>query len=539
MKIWVAALALVACNQTGSLQLDLQLPDSPDLRPTGMTSVSVVATSPDIGTQTNTAILNGQTFSAGDLPVGTGIQVDVLFHDESNRLVGVGEAPNLIDIKGDKANTLSIPVRRPFVYTSSGTKLYSYDPTIDSREDKFQGTLTNVSSPQLAISVGGDRLVVAGTSSLVVVDTATNMTLGSMISIPGTIKDAAQVPNSHRIAVAHSTGISIVDIDTAIVTTTAIGVEGMTMTSVDRVTVGPAADGHMVAYGLIGRVAPPAGPEDACTGTSQFVEVNADSPEASVTATSLGASVSDLAAAPDAAMLFGTLPCVGQVARIDDTGKMSMLASLPRAAVLAVSDQRVWAVGTKASTPICTNSSGRTACTPTSVADCNATSGTVYLYVTTGASLIIDSIPLDGGDPTEVDVPEPRENMVSQDDEAHQHVQELRAMSLVPVDLVTLPGSQYLALVTQNLYYIAALADSSGTQEILPCLKTQTADWMLMDMSSASTAARVRTKCDLMVGPTPNGTIFPNWACEDAPAGQMPTQGAYTPTSVGALFGAR
>lgn len=505
-----------------------------------MTSVSVVASSAELGTQTNTSLLQGNSFTAGDLPVADGVQVDVLFHDDSNRLVGIGEAPNLIDIKGDKTTSLSIPVRRPFVYASSGSKLYSYDPTLDSREAKFQGQLAGVSAPQLAISVGSDRLVVAGNTSLVVIDTATNTITGQMMSIPGMIKDAAGVPNSHRIAVAHSTGISIVDIDAGTVTTTAIGIEGMSNTPVDRITVGPAADGHMVAYGLISRVAPPSGPEDTCMGASFLVEVNADAPEASVTGVALGAGVSDLAAATDSPGLFGTLPCAGQVVKIDDQGKTTTLAMLSRAAVLAVSDQRVWAVGTKPATPVCVNSSNQqVACTSSSVADCNATSGTVYLYVTTGASLVIDSIPLAGGDPTEVDVPEPRENMVSQDDDAHQHVQELRAMTLLPVDLVALPGSQYLSLITQNMYYIAALVDGSSNQEILPCLKTQTADWMLMDMSSASTAARVRTKCDLTVGPTPNGTIFPRWACEDAPAGQMPTQGEFTPMSVGALFGAR
>src|SRR5258706_7644957 len=87
-------LSALSCTSSGSLELDLTLPTVDNLRPTGMTSVSVVATSPDIGTISNTSILTGQSFSAGDLPVGTGIQIDVLFHDVSNRLVGVGEAAN-------------------------------------------------------------------------------------------------------------------------------------------------------------------------------------------------------------------------------------------------------------------------------------------------------------------------------------------------------------------------------------------------------------------------------------------------------------
>src|SRR5450432_2774613 len=161
-----AGCLVFGCTSTGSLDLDLQLPTVPDLRPTGMTTVSVVATSPEIGSIANTSILNGQSFSAGELPVGTGIQIDVLFHDVSNRLVGVGEAPVLVDIKGDQTTKLAIPVRRPFVYASSGSKLYSFDPTLDPRDAKFQGTLSGLTSPQLAVSVGGDRLVVASMNEL-------------------------------------------------------------------------------------------------------------------------------------------------------------------------------------------------------------------------------------------------------------------------------------------------------------------------------------------------------------------------------------
>ncbi|HEX7701631.1 MAG TPA: hypothetical protein VF403_12930, partial [Kofleriaceae bacterium] len=96
MKIWLATLCVAGCTQSGSLTLDLTLPTNADLRPTGMTSISVVASSPDIGTISHTSILEGQSFAAGDLPIADGVQVDVLFHDDSNRLVGIGEAPNLV-----------------------------------------------------------------------------------------------------------------------------------------------------------------------------------------------------------------------------------------------------------------------------------------------------------------------------------------------------------------------------------------------------------------------------------------------------------
>ena len=495
-----------------------------------MTTVSVVATSPDIGSMSNTSVLNGQSFSAGELPVGNGVQIDVLFHDVSNRLVGVGEAPTLVDIKGDQTTTLTIPVRRPFVYASSGSKLYTFDPTLDPRDAKFQGTLSGLTSPQLAVSVGGARLVVASMNQLQIIDTATHMVMGSPIAVPGMVHDAAPVPGSNRIAVGHSAGISIVDLDSMTVANGA-------GPSVDKITVGPTTDGHLVAYGLVGRVAPPAGPVEPCTGTSSIISVDVDTPTAA-TPMALPQAISDLAASPDSAMLFVTLPCSGKVSRLDGTTFTDM-STLERAAILTVAGERIWAAGTHASVPSCSNAAGNpTACTPTAMADCSAT-GTTIDWVTMGGHLIVQSIPVGGGTPISVDVPEPRETMVSSDDPARQHAQVLRTLAMTPVDLVALPGGQYVGLVTTNTYFITALVDQLSGQMILPCLKATTGDWQLMDMASSTVSERVRTQCALTIGTRPPSTVFPNWECEAAPDGQKPTMGEFTPISVGALFGAR
>src|SRR4051812_20928012 len=264
-------LAASACGE-GSLELTLSLPSQPDLRPTGMTTVTITASAPGQSAIGNTSVLGSGAVSVGDLPVGDDIQIGVGLRDVSNRIVGVGEAGQAIDIVGDKATKLSIPVRRPFVYAASGTALYSFDPTLDPRDAKFQGTLSGVTSPQLTISVGGDRLAVIGGTSVQVVVTETNTVMGS-ITVPGMISDAAAVPGSHKLAIAHGGGIAIVDLDGGSVQNAAVG-------PVDRVTVGPGSDGLMVAYGLVGRVSPPDKPKDlaTCTGTSKIVSVSVDSP---------------------------------------------------------------------------------------------------------------------------------------------------------------------------------------------------------------------------------------------------------------------
>ena len=59
---------------------------------------------------------------------------------------------------------------------------------------------------------------------------------------------------------------------------------------------------------------------------------------------------------------------------------------------------------------------------------------------------------------------------------------------------------------------------------------------MLLDMASSSIAQRVRTQCQLTVGPA---TTFPMWACDTPPDGERSKVGDYAPSSIGALFGAR
>src|SRR5947209_17902477 len=116
---------------SGSLELDLSLPEAMDLRPQGYSEVTVIATQKDVEIA-NTALKDSAQF--GDIPVGDGYQIDVLLRDPSSRLVGVGEAPNLVDVQSGQTTQVSLPVRRPFLYAASGSTLYTYDPTLDPRD---------------------------------------------------------------------------------------------------------------------------------------------------------------------------------------------------------------------------------------------------------------------------------------------------------------------------------------------------------------------------------------------------------------------
>ena len=124
--------------------------------------------------------------------------------------------------------------------------------------------------------------------------------------------------------------------------------------------------------------------------------------------------------------------------------------------------------------------------------------------------------------------------MINTDVAAEQHAQVLHTLATVPLDLVALPGSQYVSLVTKNTYYIESLSD--GLQILLPCMKVTTGNWYLIDLASSSLAQRVRSQCDLVYG---QNAYFRTWKCDAAPEGQRSTQGDYMPIGVGALFGAR
>ncbi len=528
----VAAWLLAGCFGTGSLDLALTLPTEPDLKPTGMSTITVLASSPDMDTVANRSVLTGSSFTAGELPVGENVQINVLLHDVSNRLVGLGEAPELVNIVGDEKKTLTIPVRKPFIYASSGSALYSFDPTRDPRDDKFQGRLQGLTSPAIAVSVGGDRLVVGGGTQLQIIDTATHKVTGTAITVPGTINDVAAVPSQKKVAVAHATGIAIVDLESGNVTNAAVG-------AVDKVTVGPAGDGRMFAYGLVGRVAPPDMPPSlvTCTGQSSIVAVAVDAP--TVTAPKpLGVALSGIAAAPAQAAVFASLPCSGQVSRIegDPTSEVAQLtltkmSDLSYAAGVAVLGDRIYAAGAMASVPKCTGQ-----CTPMTSTACPETSTNRVEYVMTGARLVVQSLPIAGGDAVTIELPERRETMLDSGDGAGSHAQVMHPLGTVPVDMVALPGGQYVSVVTQNNYYIESAVDGTFGV-ILPCLKTSTADWMLVDLASSSIVQRVRAHC--MITAIRPGALFPNWECDQPPEAERSTQGDYVPVSVGALFGVR
>jgi hypothetical protein len=524
-------LFVAGCTTSAGLEIDLAMPDVDTLRPVNMTAITVIATPRGQAPIESTSPLTGASpFAGGELPGNRAVSLSLGLRDVSNRLVGYGESTAPFDIATDRETRVSVPVRRPFVYASDGAMLRAFDPTLDARDQTFQSVVPGVTAPHQVLSLGGERLAVAGAASIDLVDTATMQVSGS-IALPGPIVDVATVPGRHELAVAYTGGLAFVTTDDGNVQSVA------TSAPVDRITVAANGHGGFTAWGLVQRVAPPAGPLDACTGTSSVIAVDVDNPIAP-SPTVLPAAVSDLAGSPDTTDVFAALPCTGQVARLSDGGVPTGMFDVPRAAAVAVAGGKVWAVGTVPSTPICFGASGNEIQCPVDAAGACASGGSpsgVLAYVTDGARTMVVSAPLDGSAPISLELPTRRETIVSRDDPALQHAQNLLPLSITPIDLVVLPSGQDVAVVSASTFFITQLTSTSATV-VLPCLQATTSDWMTIDLANAAIAQRVRTSCDLVVG---RSDLFVNWECGAPPEGEAPMTGSFVPLAVGAIYGAR
>jgi hypothetical protein len=128
--------------------------------------------------------------------------------------------------------------------------------------------------------------------------------------------------------------------------------------------------------------------------------------------------------------------------------------------------------------------------------------------------------------------------MIGTDDPAHAHAQILKPLSVVPLDIVALPDGASVAVIAKSSYFITALVDGASGTIVLPCLLATTSDWLVADVASSTTTARVRTRCTITVGPSA-GAFFPTWQCGEVPPAEAPTTGEYDPIAVGAIYGAR
>ncbi len=474
---------------SGSIALDLELPPSGDLRPANMTTVAVSVTTMAGVENVTTTPLEGMSFSAGDVPVGTPVTIGVELHDQTDRLVGFGR--NDVPITPDHtAQTVKINVRKPFVYIASAGPIQTIDTTLDVLDNKYQGGLS--ASGTLAIPIDGTEMAVINGSSLQRVTTSDHKPTGSAIDLRAAVLDAASVPGKRQIVAATATSLVVVDIDAG--TTMAIAVTSKP----DRIAIGGDADAGFVAYVLSGRVAAPQGAMATCSGSSKVTAV----PLGGGAASPVGGSgpLADIAASGDA--VYGANPCGGTVGRLDG-GSPKLQLSLSGASSIAVEGVRLWAAGSV-----------------------QGPGG--------GAQLVVASVALDGNDPQTVKLAAKTEIMTYDMDQQHELSIDMHADTEVALDLAVLPGGSEIAVVARMDTHRAARGDAFG--EVIPAMTAIVYDLVIADTKTGA-QRRIREHCDLQV--VSMGALFPAWSCGMLSAEESPASGQTIPASVSALYGGR
>jgi hypothetical protein len=507
--MFAMALGLVGCGGGGRLDLVLDLPDDGDLRPAGMTTVTVVA-QPFSGdpVETTSVIAGDQTFQAGDLPAGEPVAIQVELRDATGRLVGYGRALAPVELSVDEITEVRIAVRRPFVYAASSAGLFTFDPTRDSIDPMYQGRLSPP-APLRTVPLGGDQLAVIRPTEVDLIATEDHQVAADPIGLAAAANDAAPVPGERKVVLGVATGFTIVDLETGEVRPIDTG--GIAIT---RVTVGVADDGRIMAYGLVNPVAVPEVDEVCATTSSRIAMIDLAAPD-QVTFRDVTMGLADLAAGVDVAGLFGAAPCTDEIVQFEEgDGAEVHLADLPRAASVAIQGTRVWGAGTQAS-------------------KIRYTGGEID-FVEDDAIEILTSIDLRGGGATQFAMNRRRETMIDTDDPAREHAQVMKPLSALPLDLVVLAGGEFIGVATRYKYHSSALTD--GIVVVLPEMDGTVSDLILIDGATLTAAQRVRTDCDLVTG---NADIFPNWECATTDEAETPRLGTFEPTALGALFGAR
>jgi hypothetical protein len=495
---------------SGSLHLVLSLPPttSTGLRPSGMTNVAVTIS--EVGgesTVSTTPLVMGSdgttTFATADIAVGSAAMLEVELIDDGDRLVGYGATSQAVTPSATESQTVTIAVRKPFVYVANDGAPRTLDPTIDaSNSTAYQGSLAGGSAVAI-VSVDGTEMSVLNATSLTRVGTSDHKVIGSPITIKeGGVADAAVIPGQRKVVAATAAGLDVIDLDAGTVVALAVGKS-------DRVAVGVDDTGTATLYALQGRVGPAIGSGACGTGSSTVLAMAIDG--TSKTTVTSAAAIADISASADA--VFGAEPCAGEVANLKSGSK---LLTLTGAATVAVQNDKLWAAGSQ---PPTTDTSGNPQ----------------------GARIVLASIGLDGTNLAQVTLP-PKSELVTYDhDDGHELSINIHADTEIPVDLAVLPGGEYVALIGQMDSHRDSEYDESEDRTAIPTMDAEVYDVMLADPQTGSLAQRVRAKCTLtlMQPARPDVAEFPDWSCGDPPENETPTSSTFVPAAVAALYGAR
>lgn len=533
LEAWLAAALLASglagCGQTAEMSIGLDLPGDPALSPDGdrLAELTLLSWSPDqpgqpAQSQTRPVTDSHQGLDLGTLTADQPVQVAIELRSGSERLLGYGETPEPV-VPGASSDTrVSVHVRRPFAYVAGDPgHLASFDASLDPT-GSYQGSV-DVSAPLASTPTpdGAELVVVSDTGSgaqLTLVSTADHQieSGAAQVTLPGQVTDVAVTPDGGLAVVAHggtgdAGGLSVIDL--------AAARDGQSQVAfapvgaVGAVTIAPAPDGGPPrAIALLDRTT---GFGCDATATPSSLAVVALSGDLMVQGSvDLGEPAADLSSAPDGSQVYVALPCSDELGGLaldpDGTpaGAVKALVSVPAASSVAVQRGQLWGAG---------------------VASPDAA----------GLRVVLVSASLAGANPTRVDLPPAQERIEFNELQDPGQVVEERvdADQLRAFQLVALPGSEMVALLTEGYYHGDESGDALGTP-IVPEMEITTYEYLLVDPATRAAVQRLRTSCDGQV--LSPDAVFTSFRCGQGPDQDvLDDDHSYIPVQVSAIYGGR
>jgi len=507
----------MACLGEGSVEVKLQLPEDPDLSPLQLNIGEVTLMTEMPGepahSQSQQVLDVSDGVDLGRIDVGDDVKLTLSMASPSQRLVGFGRSAP-VSVEADSDVVVPINVRRPFVYMTGGLNITVFDSTQDQESADYQS----------AIGVGGSPVLVAPTpdgADLAVVSVGGNGTFLSLVStsthtrrdeIPPVAlgpypTDVAVSPDNRFLVVAHEEnpggqgGLSVIDLAAA--RSGASSIQFVPLAGVGGVVVS-----NERAFALVGRATDFGCPQDVSSVVAVDLNSGATGPTVS-----FDHGIHDVAVARDGHTIVVADSCDDSLISIDvdDDASRVPLASLTDASAVAIVNDRVWGVGTKAPT------------------------------LTEGARLELVSIPVSGNmdEMTRVALPpaEERAKSNSFNTPGQRAQQVLDADALIAYELAVVPGAGHIALLTRSVFQGEESGDLGGFP-IIPQMELRSWEYLLVNAATTSIVQRQRTKCTVEW----DSFSLPwldDWECGSLPEQDVVAAPGYEPLKISVLYGAK
>lgn len=533
----VSCLASGACTGEGAVEIALAFPTDTTLSPGTLAPTELTLFYGPPGKRPSAMVTSiddpGSALTMGRLAAGTPVHLAVALHSSTRRLVGYGRALAPVEVLPGQVTTVSLPMRRPFVYMTGGPDITVVDSTRDvtdgaGEDPGYLGAIRDFGPAEVVVpTYDGTALVVIagnpGERAIYMVSTSDHATVLQApipLSSERPAADAAISASGRYVAIAEDGeggGVTIVDLKAA--RAGGAAVRFAPLGPVGRVVIPEADDGRVFALVHRAQGLDCAGQPDA-----RIASLALDDAEAEAAIVPYDGPAHDLAVAAGGDMLVIADGCRGQVVRMDAGGAYEVLAVLPSACTVALANDRIWAVGAV-------------------VPDAPDTSG-AHLRV---LSLDLNGEPAgveprEDGDmppmpPSTIDLPPMREQVVTPlfAEPGQIALQQVDADALHAFDLAVTPGADAIAILVEGRYIAAEQGDFFGSP-VLPAMDVRTHEYLLVDTATATVVQRVRTRCDLTV--VPEDAVVSAWEC--APTGGLDTlETAYAPRAISVLYGSR